>query len=79
MKPNLSRDYTATVGLRTSAQPTELSTFSIQSNPSIIRHSRESGNPDKVHAPLGWLKSSFLKFHPDWIPAYAGMTEVDCE
>lgn len=37
------------------------------------------GNPGNTHAPLGWLKSPFLKFHPDWILAYARMTEVGGE
>ncbi len=40
------------------------------------RHSGAGRNPGKVHAPLGCLNASFLKFYPDWIPAYAGMTEV---
>lgn len=43
------------------------------------RHSRVGGNLGKVRAPESALKLYLCKFYPDWIPAYAGMTEVGCE
>ena len=46
---------------------------------SIKRHSRVGGNLGNKQIPQYWLNVTLLKFHPDWIPAYAGMTEVGCE